>query len=384
MSRSIRVLHVDDDDALLDLTKTMLEREHDEIVVETETDVEAALSHLDGDTTFDCIVSDYDMPGMDGLTFLSAVQERHLSLPFILFTGKGSEEIASRAISAGVTEYLQKGGGTDRYLVLANRIENAVAKHWAERERRRNRERYQALIEYSSDSVAILDVEGVFEYVSPAAEKILGYPPDDLRGDCSFDYVHPEDREEVIRSFDECVDDPARRPSTTYRFQHGDGTWHVLESRATNRQEDPAVQGLVVNTRDVTEQHEAERELRQERELFDAALDALPDTFYISHPDGSAWRWNQALQDLMGYTEEEMRELPPEAFFAEEDHEKIESVIQRVHDGETVVYEARVLTKSGEKVPKRISATLLTDDDGEPIAVCGIGVDIDLLPENLD
>ncbi|WP_439026810.1 PAS domain S-box protein [Haloarchaeobius sp. DT45] len=384
MSGPIRVLHVDDDPALLDLTKTMLEREHDDFVVETETAVDAALALLDGDTSFDCIVSDYDMPGMDGLTFLAAVQERHHDLPFILFTGKGSEEIASRAISAGVTEYLQKGGGTDRYLVLANRIENAVAKYRAERERRRNRERYQALIEYSSDSVAILDVEGVFQYVSPAAEQILGYPPDDLLGDCSFDYVHPEDREKVVRSFDECVDDPALRPSTTYRFEHGDGTWHVLESRATNRREDPAVRGLVVNTHDLTEQHEAERELRQERELFDAALDALPDTFYISHPDGSAWRWNRSLQDLVGYTDQEMRELPPEAFFAEEDHEKIASVIERVHEGETVVYEARVLTKSGEKVPKRISATLLTDDDGDPLAVCGIGVDTGLRPENLD
>ncbi|MCT9097161.1 PAS domain S-box protein [Haloarchaeobius sp. HME9146] len=384
MSRSIRVLHVDDDDALLDLTKTMLEREHDDIVVETEPDVEVALSQLDADTRFDCIVSDYDMPRMDGLTFLSAVQERHLDLPFILFTGKGSEEIASRAISAGVTEYLQKGGGTDRYLVLANRIENAVDKHRAERERRRNRERYQALIEYSSDSVAILDEEGVFEYVSPSAEQILGYRPEVLLDRNSFEFVHPEDRETVELAFQRCLDDPDVRPSTTYRFEHGDGSWRVLESRATNRRDDPAVEGFVVNTRDVTKQHEAEQRLKEERELFDAALDALPDTFYVSHPDGTAWRWNQTLKDLMGYTEQEMRELPPEAFFAEEDHEKIESVIQRVHDGETVVYEARVLTKSGEKIPKRISATLLTDDDGEPLALCGIGVDTDFRPENLD
>ncbi|WP_267639985.1 PAS domain-containing response regulator [Haloarchaeobius amylolyticus] len=384
MSRSIRVLHVDDDEALLDLTKTMLEREHDSMVVETETDAHEALSKLDGDATYDCIVSDYDMPGMDGLTFLSAVQERHHDLPFILFTGKGSEEIASRAISAGVTEYLQKGGGTDRYLVLANRIDNAVAKYRAERERRKSRERYRALIEYSSDSVAILDAEGVFQYVSPAAEGILGYPPEELVGTSSFEYVHPDDRESVKTAFRECLDDPSVRPTATYRFEHGDGTWHVLESRAANRRDDPAVEGFVVNTRDVTEQHEAKQQLREERELFDAALDALPDTFYISHPDGTAWRWNQALQDLMGYTEQEMRELPPEQFFAEEDRERIASVIEEVHAGETVVYEARVLTKSGETVPKRLSATMLTDDDGEPMALCGIGVDTDLSPEGVD
>jgi len=82
----------------------------------------------------DCVVSDYDMPGTDGLEFLEEVRGAYPDLPFILFTGKGSEEIASEAISAGVTDYLQKGSGTDQYTVLANRVENATEKHHAERE----------------------------------------------------------------------------------------------------------------------------------------------------------------------------------------------------------------------------------------------------------
>ncbi len=76
--------------------------------------------------TFDCVVSDYDMPERDGLDFLEALREDAPDLPFILFTGEGSEEVASDAISAGVTDYLQKEQGTGQYTVLANRIEHAV------------------------------------------------------------------------------------------------------------------------------------------------------------------------------------------------------------------------------------------------------------------
>ena len=66
---------------------------------------------------------------MDGLEFLERVREGHLELPFLLFTGRGSEEIAGRAISAGVSDYLQKGTGSDQLTVLANRIENTVEAH---------------------------------------------------------------------------------------------------------------------------------------------------------------------------------------------------------------------------------------------------------------
>ena len=126
----IRVLVVDDDPDLADLTATYLRRTHEEIGVATETDPSDALDCLDD--RVDCIVSDYEMPGMDGLDFLEAVRAVDPTLPFILFTGRGSEEIASEAIAAGVTDYLQKGTGTDQYDVLANRIENAVERERAE------------------------------------------------------------------------------------------------------------------------------------------------------------------------------------------------------------------------------------------------------------
>lgn len=141
----IYILHVDDDEEISSLTTTFLERENDRFETETLTDPVGAVDRL-GDGGIDCIVSDYEMPEMDGLTFLRAVREDHPHLPFILFTGKGSEEVASKAISAGVTDYLQKGSGSEQYQLLANRIANAVSQHRSE-QLARKQERVLSLLQ---------------------------------------------------------------------------------------------------------------------------------------------------------------------------------------------------------------------------------------------
>ncbi|MFC4407537.1 PAS domain-containing response regulator [Haloarchaeobius iranensis] len=377
MSRTIRVLHVDDDDSLLGLTKTMLEREGEDITVESASSGRDGLRCLRENGRVDCIVCDYEMPGMDGLDLLESVRQRRPDLPFILFTGRGSEEIASRALSAGATEYLQKGGGSDQYTVLANRIGNAVAKRRAEREREQARNRYQALIEHSSDLITILDDDGVFQYTSPATEQVLGYEPETLIGEPSFEMVHPDDLAAVMDAFSRMREDPSATPSISYRLRHANGEWRHIESRGANRLDDPAIEGYVINTRDVTDRVEAEQQLSEEQELFDAALDALPHVFYVAKLDGSGWRWNSRLEEVSGYSNAELRDIDIEDIFAAEDIPKIESVIDRVRDGETATYEARIKKKSGEFERRRISASLLTDDDGGPIGICGIGVSLD-------
>jgi PAS domain S-box-containing protein len=135
-SEEFGVLVVDDDEAMAELTATHLSRLLTEATVCTETDPTAVLDRLDSERV-DCIVSDYDMPVWTGLDLLERVRAADPRMPFILFTGKGSEEIASEAISAGVTDYLQKRAGSDRYEVLANRVRNAVSRQWAVREAER-------------------------------------------------------------------------------------------------------------------------------------------------------------------------------------------------------------------------------------------------------
>ena len=136
----IRLLHVDDDTDMAELTATFLERENEQFVVETATGPAEGLDRL-VEADFDCVVSDYDMPRRNGIEFLEAVRDEFPDLPFVLFTGKGSEEIASEAISAGVTDYLQKGTGSDQYTVLTNRVRNAVEQYRSRRALETNRKR---------------------------------------------------------------------------------------------------------------------------------------------------------------------------------------------------------------------------------------------------
>jgi len=141
---TIRVLHVDDDPEFGELTARLLEAEDDRLEVTSVTSVDAGLEVFEAESV-DCVVSDYDMPGTDGLAFLEAVRDCDGQVPFVLFTGEGNERVAGEAISAGVTDYLQKGTGREQYAVLANRVTNAVAAYRARR-RAARQERINTLI----------------------------------------------------------------------------------------------------------------------------------------------------------------------------------------------------------------------------------------------
>lgn len=146
MAEPVRVLHVDDDSALGALTAQLLEAENDRISVITESNPRAALSRLAAER-FDCIVSDYAMPEMNGVEFLEAVREDHPELPFILFTGTDPAEVARDALSEGATDYLQKRIGNEQYAILAHRIDAAVSANECKRRLIETTTRYQKLIE---------------------------------------------------------------------------------------------------------------------------------------------------------------------------------------------------------------------------------------------
>jgi len=166
---SVRILHVDDESSFLDLTAEFLSQEDDRFEITTETSPSAGLDRLDAES-FDCIVSDYQMPSTTGIEFLETVRESHPSLPFILFTGEGSETVASDAISAGATDYLQKQTGTEQYRLLANRILNAVESYQTQREL----ERYKLLVETVGDPMYIVDTDGSIVLANEALAEMLG------------------------------------------------------------------------------------------------------------------------------------------------------------------------------------------------------------------
>jgi PAS domain S-box-containing protein len=130
MADRIRVLHVDDEPDTREVTAEGLERVADQIDVTSVATAEDAFEHL-YDEPVDCVLSDYRLPGADGLEFLAQVRDRRPKLPFVLYTARGSEEVASEALSEGATEYVQKGSSTEHFERLAQQIIAAIEQQQA-------------------------------------------------------------------------------------------------------------------------------------------------------------------------------------------------------------------------------------------------------------
>lgn len=223
MGDPIRVLHVDDDPDFADMAATFLEREDDRFEVLTATGVDAGLDRL-VEEGVDCVVSDYDMPGRNGIEFLETVRSERPKLPFVLFTGRGSEEIASRAISAGVTEYLQKGTGTDQYTVLANRIANGVRAYRAETAVSRSEERYHNLVDTAPIPIIVFGRDREMVYSNDAAVDFFDADdPAALEGRTVTDFLHPDDRERALTRFERLMEEEEPLPGTEFRLVTVDG-----------------------------------------------------------------------------------------------------------------------------------------------------------------
>jgi PAS domain S-box-containing protein len=260
---SVRVLHVDDDPDFVDMAATFLEREDDDFAVETATCAEAALDRLGADR-FDCIVSDHDMPERNGLEFLEAVRADHGDLPFILFTGKGSEELASEAISAGVSDYLQKGRGTEQYAILANRIRNLVDQRRAERAADRTETLLSELAANSDDVFWSYTADwSELLFISDSYAAIWGQSVERLRADPTafIEATHPADRDRALAAMErvsagETIDLEFRvNPDESY------GRWVWV--RGTPILEDGEVVRLAGFARDVTERRRREQALEE-------------------------------------------------------------------------------------------------------------------------
>ncbi|MFB6139397.1 MAG: response regulator [Halosimplex sp.] len=251
----IRVLHVDDDPDLRELVAAALEREDDRFSVATAADPDEALAALE--ESVDCVVSDYEMPGRNGIELLEAVRADHPDLPFVLYTGKGSEEVASEAISAGVTDYLQKGTGTDQYALLANRIDNAVS---AARSRRALEERNRRLETLISNLPGIVyrcrnERGWPMEFVDGECEAITGYAAERFEaGEVVWgtDLVHDGDRERLWETVQSALaaGDPFE---VTYRIRTAEGAvrWMWERGRAIADDTD-RIEGFVTDVTDRT------------------------------------------------------------------------------------------------------------------------------------
>jgi PAS domain S-box-containing protein len=168
-----RVLYIDDESALLTLTQIYLKEEAD-LDVEISSSAEEGLAMLKA-SAFDAIISDYDMPDMDGIEFLKHVREYDLSIPFIVFTGKGREEVAIEALNNGADFYIQKGGEPRTlFAELANAIRHLVRRSNAERNATLTEQQLKVFLDSLSDLAFIKGPDMALLYANTAYMNYLG------------------------------------------------------------------------------------------------------------------------------------------------------------------------------------------------------------------
>jgi PAS domain S-box-containing protein len=193
--KPIRVLHVDDEKNQLEFTKMFLEELDQEVTVDSVSDPLEAI-RLQSRNSYDVILSDYKMISMTGLELLQKVRARS-NVPFILYTGRGSEEVAESAFRAGVDDYLKKEADLSHYQVLSKRIRQTVEKHRAE-------ELYRRVVKDSRDGIVILS-DGRIVFANDAVCHIYGGGlPESFMGRPLTEFVVETDEEINTRLASNC------------------------------------------------------------------------------------------------------------------------------------------------------------------------------------
>ena len=201
---------------------------------------------------------------------------------------------------------------------VANVLATAIEHRRAEKALKESEERFRSLVQFTSDIITILEADGTIRYESPAIERVLGYKPEELIGSNVFDYVHPDDVERVSSILAEASETQGVTPLVEFRFRCADGTWCYLEAVGNNLLANPSVQGMVVNSRDITERKRAEKEraqllnreqaARTEAEVAQARLKTilnnLTEGVLVANVQGDVLFANPAARDMLGITGE--------------------------------------------------------------------------------
>lgn len=375
----ISVLHVDDEPDFAELVSIYLQREDDGVEIESVTSASDGLARL-SETPFDCVVSDFNMPGQNGIELLEAVRKEYPELPFILFTGKGSEEVASDAISAGVTEYLQKGNGTHQYTVLANRIRNVVEKWHAEQEAERVRTRLRAITANSNDAILTIDTESTIQFVNQAAEELFGYEPDSLIGESLRTLIPPRYRDKHLNAMGRYVetnqqtfDWTAVEFSALHRHGH-----EIPVSVSFSTFEENGKRQFVGVLRDISNRVRMEDELREREQRFRQMAENIKEMVWMSDPNnGEVLYVNPAYREIWGKSAESLYEDPQS--FLDAVHPGDRARVRNVLDPQTTgsyEEEYRIVRPDGEIRWVHDRAVSVKNEAGKIYRTVGIASDI--------
>ncbi len=311
----ITVLYVDDDSHLLQLGKIFLER-NGEIAVTTVMSVAEGLSEL-ASGRFDAIVSDYQMPGEDGIAFLKQVRERYHDLPFIILTGRGRESVVIEAINNGVDFYIQKGMDAEaQFAELAHKVRLAVEQRRIRTSLKDLERREADILNFLPDPTFAIDAKGTVIAWNEAMERLTRVPARQMVGKGEYEYslVLAGERKPTLIDLVMDPDSPARE---TFSSLERDGrsmasevqfpTLHPEEERwfrvtaSIFYDSEGRVAGAVESVRDITEGKQFNARLKESEARYRAIFECTDAATVIIEADGTISLANQAFATLSGY-----------------------------------------------------------------------------------
>jgi len=308
MNKKLQILHIEDEPDFAELVRSMFA--HDGLDAEVKcVGSRAALEEALSRSAYDIIISDYHLPSFSGLDVLAVVRQRDPHIPFILVSGTIGEQAAIESLKAGATDYLLKQHPERLPSAVRRAVQEAEERarlRAAETELIRREKYFRTLTENSLDVLAILSREGNYIYATPSIERVKGYSPEELRGRSVLDLVHPEDVSRVKEAIQFALDHPDRTVKIQFRHQNKSGEWCQLELVGQNRLQDPDINGLVINCRDVTDRWRAEEELRHSEQQYRLLFHGNPNPMWVFDLETQAFlEVNEAAVKHYGYSREE-------------------------------------------------------------------------------
>lgn len=259
--QEIDVLLLDDEEGFLEQEKIFLQRNNEKINPETVTSPGKALKSLKDDE-YDCIVSDYQMPNINGLELLRKVKkERNLDIPFIMFTGKGREEVAIEALNLGTDRYLQKGGDPkSQFEVLSKAIDQETKHRRTENEKKKLESELTSLVKGSNDPIYILNRDLRINFANQAELEYHDASREELIGS-KFHEFHPKQDTQTLKKKVKKVFETEEKQNQQVKHEHTgkyfDRTLSPIQNPKTGE-----VDRVAIISKDVTKSRKSEEKYR--------------------------------------------------------------------------------------------------------------------------
>jgi PAS domain S-box-containing protein len=173
-------------------------------------------------------------------------------------------------------------------------------------QRKHSEERYRLLAQNSPDIITIINPDQSFRYISAAAERILGYTPDEVIEHMGFDHVHPEDRAATVAEYSRLLESPGEQLNSRYRLRRKDGSYRFVEAVGNNVLANSAIRAIVLNIRDVTERVMLEEQLRSSEERYRLLVQNSSDMIALMDAEGKVHYISPTTKSMLGYEPEEL------------------------------------------------------------------------------